>query len=140
MQDISIKDKVFMENENIKISNQLEKKLKAYFKKYVGEKIIKNDETLIKKIASDDEFKNIIQEGNYKVNPLKDGYADINIYISARFGHNLKAEIKNCFNGGSYEDKTYYCVYVEHTLYIGNIKDGVLTDLEGRGGAKIWVI
>ena len=129
MQDINLKDKIFMENENIKVCNIFDKKIKEYFKKYLNEKVVKIDNSLIKKIHDDLEFKNIVNEKNYNVTPLKNGHSQLHIYVSYHYT-SLTATIKICFNGGTYEDKTYYCVYIERTVYIGKIEQGILKEIE----------
>jgi hypothetical protein len=37
-----------------------------------------------------------------------------------------------CLNGGLYEDKTYYCQYFENTVYLGQVKENILQNLNGR--------
>jgi len=43
---------------------------------------------------------------------------------------NLELYIKICFNGGKYEDHTYYCRYVEKSIWLGNTDGFVLNSLE----------
>lgn len=130
MNDITLKDKIFMENENIKIENEIEKKIKSYFKEYIGKKIIINDGTLLKKIREDNRFKEILNEKNYTVKPLNNDFVKLNLFVKSNSGLLLTVNIKLCFNGGNYIDKTYYCVYVEHSLYVGQIKNDILTSIE----------
>lgn len=130
MNNISLADAVFIENQHIKISNEIDNKAKEYFKRYVDTKIFKSDETLLKKIKEDPELKTIIDIKNYNPTPLNGGHVSLNLYIHNGHSYNLQVNIKLCFNGGSYEDKTYYCVYKEHPVYIGKLKDSILIELE----------
>lgn len=125
---MELKDKIFMENENIKIRNEIQEKAKTYFKKYVGEKILISGGVLLKKIKDDVEFKEIINVNNYKIKPLHDGFVSLNIFTNSG-GYSLKIVVKLCFNGGSYDDRTYYCVYVEHVVYVGQVENDVLQDI-----------
>lgn len=129
---MTLKDRIFIENQHIKISNEIDNKTKEYFKKYVGTKIFISGGTLLKKIKEDPELKTIIDIKNYKPMPLNGGHISLNLYIHAGHGYSLQANVKLCFNGGSYEDKTYYCVYIEHPVYIGKLKNKTLTELEPR--------
>jgi len=126
MNNISLKDKVFIENQLIKVSNTLDKKLKDYFKKYESEKILLVNNTLIKKIKEDKELKNILNENNYKISSLNNGHVSLNLYITSGHGYSLFGFVKLCFNGGSYEDKTYYCLYVENYINIGELDKNIL--------------
>ena len=130
MNNISLKDKTFMENQHTKISNKIDNKTKEYFKKYVGTKIIISDGTLLKKIKEDPDLKTITDITNYKPTPLNGGHVSLNLYVHNGYGNSLQINVKLCFNGGSYEDKTYYCVYIEHPVYIGKLKSSILTELE----------
>lgn len=130
MKNISLEETVFMENENIKIWNQLNEKANAFFSKFLNEKIIKTDNSLIKKIKDDNEFKAIMNEKNYKTKPLKNGRVSLTMYVQHQY-NNLEINIKHCFSGGNYEDNTYYCVYVERALYVGETKEGKLIRLDG---------
>ena len=82
MQNINLKDYVFMQNQSIDICNKLKQKLKPYFNNYVGQKVIIGDGSLIKKIKDDPEFNNIKDEKNYKVKALNNNdFVELNIYL-----------------------------------------------------------
>lgn len=136
MQNINLKQKIFMENEHARIFNAIEKKAKNYFKNYVGTKIFISDGTLLKKIKDDIKFKHIIHIENYEPLPLKNGHVSLNLYVSNGHGYNLCIAVKLCFNGGSYDDKTYYCVYIEHLVYIGKLDGNILKEIESKYNKK----
>ena len=127
--EISLKDKIETENQKIKVCQVIEPRLKEYFKKYLDQKIIKTDSTLIQKIKNDPEFIKIIDEKNYNVKPLSNGHVNLSIYVHKTY-YNLVCLIKLCFNGGSYEDNSYYCLYTELNVYIGEVKQQILKTLE----------
>lgn len=129
MNNFNLKQRVFMENEIIKTRNEIGKKASEYFEQYLNEKIVKKDESLIKKIKDDNDFKQIMNSDNYTVKPLKNGYATLTIYTNHKF-NNLMINVKICFNGGKYEDKTYYCTYLNEVIYLGETEDNVLKRLD----------
>jgi len=129
MNNISIKDKVHMENEKIKVCNQIKPKLKAYFEKYLDQKICKNDRSLIQNIKNDAEYLEIVKEVNYKVKPVTNGHVSLSLFCHCQYT-TLKCLVKLCFSGGSYDDKTYYCIYTEQYVYIGEEKNTILSKLE----------
>ncbi len=129
MNDISIKDKVFMENEKIKVCNEISPKLKTYFGTYLNEKICLVDGSLLKKIKDDQEFKDIVDINKYLVKPLPGGHVSLNLFMQ-NTTYNLLCNVKLCFNGGSYDDKTYYCVYTEKAVYVGKQEYNHLLELE----------
>ena len=62
--------------------------------------------------------------------PLKDGFAQ-NSYTFIDAGtSSLWLKVKICINGGSYENRTAYCEYYEHDVYLGTIKDNILVLLD----------
>lgn len=124
-------DRIHMENEHIRVWNEIGPRLAQYFKYKQGEKILKGSNSqLIKKIYDDPKFKAIIDESNYPGNPIPGGNVRLTLYVHPTW-NNLVCVIKHCFSGGSYEDKDnpYYCVYVEHNLYIGELDQDVLASL-----------
>jgi len=135
-EEIKIKDKVYMENEKLKICNEVDIKLKNYFKQYLNEKIFLVDGSLLKKIKEDKAFKDIMEIKNYTVTPLKNGHVSLNMYVH-HTTYNCICYVKLCFNGGSYEDKTYYCIYTEYSVYIGNLENNILKNLDVGPADKI---
>lgn len=49
-------------------------------------------------------------------------YLDISEY-------SIWLKVSLCFSGGKYEDHTYYCSYIEKSVYIGKINNCVLTEI-----------
>ena len=43
--------------------------------------------------------------------------------------YSIRLEYKICLSGGSYDDNTYYCKYFDQSVYLGNLKDQVLTEV-----------
>jgi hypothetical protein len=125
-----------MENEKLKICNQVDSKLKKYFSEYVDKKILLTDNILLKKIKEDQAFKEIMNEKNYTVTPLKNGFVSLHMYMHANT-YSLICNVKLCFNGGSYDDKTYYCVYTEYSVYIGEHENSILKKLDVTGARPL---
>ena len=117
-----LKNKIHMENELIKLYNKIEKPLKDFFKQYKNKKIFKKDGILIKEITENEKFKELLNEKNYKVKPLKNGNATINFIFISKSVYSVLLKIQICFVGGNYEDKTYYCQYIDKYFYIGVVK------------------
>jgi len=136
MNDVSLKDRIFMENQSIKVRNEIAPKLENYFKKFIGEKVLKdNNTTLVKKIKDDPEYLKIVNESNFQIEPVPGGHVQLNIWVTARY-KSISATIKFCFNGGSYETKNYYCCYVEHTIYIAEVEGDTLIKVEHNEPAE----
>jgi hypothetical protein len=128
---MTTEQRIFMENEYIKLHKELEPKLKAYFKNYIGTKIKNADGTLIKKIKSDLEYQKLIDRNAYKITPLSGGFASLNLYVVLDT-YSIRAGLQLCFNGGAYENKTYYCEYVDRSIYIGKLDGGILAELHDQ--------
>jgi hypothetical protein len=43
--------------------------------------------------------------------------------------YSIYLNFKLCFNGGKYEDKTYYCRYFERSVYLGEMDNATLKNL-----------
>lgn len=125
----TLEEKVFMENEIIKIRNQVGKKAKKYFEQYRNQKIIKTNDELLKKIKENKDFKQLMNEQNYTVKPLQNGHATLTLFLTHKYD-NLMINVKICFNGGKYEDNTYYCIYLKEVIYIGETEEQVLKRLD----------
>lgn len=62
--------------------------------------------------------------------PLKTGdfarnhicYLDVSTY-------SIWLKVSLCFSGGSYENKTYYCSYIDKSVYVGKIDNCMLTEI-----------
>jgi hypothetical protein len=74
---------------------------------------------------------------NFDRNPVngKDGehFNTTTAYINLSYGSNMWLNVKTCLNGGDYEAKpysTHYCQYFDKSIYLGEIKDQILTRLE----------
>jgi hypothetical protein len=66
-----------------------------------------------------------------KPNPLPEGFAaNHHAYIKVEY-KSVKLYVKLCFNGGKYDDRTYYCQYFDDVYYLGETDErGVLTVVE----------
>lgn len=65
----------------------------------------------------------------------------LNIHAWVTFsGKSIWLYVKTCYNGGSFEDRTNFCVYVENELYLGETDEsGVLTALATESTRKSWL-
>jgi hypothetical protein len=115
-----IKNKVFMENESRKVLNEILPLYSQILNKYKNQQILKVDKSFLKKV--DDEIRTI--KPSIKINPLNSGDS-VNIsycYLKVDL-YTISLKLNLCFNGGSYEDKTYYCNYYESYKYICDIEN-----------------
>ena len=69
-----------------------------------------------------------IEHLDLKPNPYNNGFAMLHrCYLTLSY-HTLKLEFSICFNGGKYEDHSYYCRYFDKTYYLGESKDNMVLD------------
>jgi hypothetical protein len=91
--------------------------------KFIGKKI----NTLNGKSA-----KFIIDFLNFNANVCKltdnDFASNQGCYFSIS-NYSICLNFKLCFNGGKYEDKTYYCQYFEKSIYLGEMDNTTLKNL-----------
>ena len=124
----NLKNKIYFENEHIKIYNAIEPKIKEFFKNYLNKKIIKADGDLIKEIKNNEKLNQILETKQYLdlIKPLRQNdNVFIHLYIKAQYS-TIKVNIKLCFSGGSYETNDYYCKYIDYYLYIGETEKQIL--------------
>jgi len=119
-----IKLKVLGENETNKVLNSVIPLIQNRLKDYLGNKILKVNQELIKELHTD--INNILenQKKSIKINPFKKGdYAEIQVLYLKSSNYDLSIEISINFSGGSYEDKTYYCYYHKKTSYVCSLEN-----------------
>jgi hypothetical protein len=114
----TLQEKITMEN-NIRIFTGSQKKhLETVFCKYTGLKVLKADNTLIKKIK--DEL-NIDQ--TTKISSIRHGgFSSVSAFIRVSY-RTLWFSVSCCYNGGNYNDDTYYCIYWKDEFYIGDVEE-----------------
>lgn len=93
-----------------KAANELHPVLAEYFRPLVGQTITKKDGTLLERI------KKLLPKFNISPN--------ISVFGSGS-RYSLSFTIKTVMNYG-----THFCTYYEVNLFIGNMRNGVLTDME----------
>jgi len=117
-----------MHNETNKVLNTIAPIVREALKEQVGNKIFKKDGTLTKAFCQ--KISPLLENKKYKVNGFNGGNATIsNLYLSGLY-RSLTLNFKVCFSGGSYENKTYYCEYIEKSFNMGDINDRVLVELK----------
>lgn len=121
--EITIKERVHMENEKRKILNKIDPLIKSYFKQYDKQKIYTVQGELLKKIKDDKIYNTIVNRENYSAEPLPGDHVDINIFMQ-HSQYSFYVTVKLCFSGGSYEDRTNYTVYTETGKYIADLENG----------------
>jgi hypothetical protein len=90
---------------------------------YLGRKVQNKDGTTIKAL------KDKITLGPYTVAPRHPGdHVSTHAFMTLN-NYSLYIDLTICYNGGSYDDRTYYCEYKQFSRYVGNIRDGVLESL-----------
>jgi len=110
-----IKNTVHYENESRKVLNIEAKRISEILKQFEKEQILKKDGSLLKKI------KDLIKFQEYKITPItSEGTATINLFLECNT-YSIILNATLCFNGGSYDDKTYYCDYYKGYKYIAEI-------------------
>jgi len=85
-----------------------------YIKEFVGKKIF----TQIGSKSA--KFKPELLDIQAK--PFLNGFQNTNGFFCKNYD-NLMLSIKICLSGGSYDDKTYYCQYVEKYIWIGDLNN-----------------
>lgn len=120
-----IKREIHKRKELNKVYNANVDLLNKILKEYHQHKFTKTDGTKLKEI--DERLKELIKP---KVEPFKKGHnATISyIYVSVGYG-SVSLKISLCFNGGSYDDKSYYCEYHEDYFYLGYVDKQILRDI-----------
>lgn len=69
-------------------------------------------------------FENYINSTGIKPNYKKEtdrGW--LSTSVSFTTGYSLKMNVQICFNGGSYDNKTYFCYYMNEVIYLGELDD-----------------
>ena len=124
METTRIKEVIFMENELLTIANEEVKRIKAILKPFLDKPVLKVDGSLLKKVKDLIEFNT-----DNRVRPLKKGgHVSLNLWLEPSI-YSIWLRVKLCFSGGSYDDKTYYCMYWENSFYIADIEKLHLKDL-----------
>ena len=117
-----IRDNVFMENELRKVLAAETARLIPVLTKFIGQKILKADNSLCKKVSDA-----LHLEQGEKISPLKQGdFARVHWLHLDTTAYSLYLKAAVNFNGGSYDDKTYYCEYRDDSVYMGEIVNGAL--------------
>ena len=132
--DNRVKENVHMENELRKIFNAELPKVKAVFAEFIGQKVLKVDEThLVKKLID-----KVNLDKTYTIEPLtKDGFVKMNYMYLKTNKYSTYLSISLCFSGGNYDDKTYYCEYRENQYCICDYENGVITKIMPALGLDI---
>jgi hypothetical protein len=120
-----IKNTVHMENEIRKTLNVIAPSIKRRLKELLNTKIVKVDGNPTLKMAQileDTILPTIAPINNHHVNKWQ-------IYYKI-YSDTIYLEVRYCFNGGNYEDHSYYCIYYDGNTLIGTKdKDGILRDV-----------
>jgi hypothetical protein len=87
---------------------------KAHFSQFIGKNIFKVDGSFKQKYEHD----RMTAKGQ-----LPDGtFYGVHYWFEYSY-HTLKMRVKSCINGGTYDDKTYFCQYDDLTIYIFDTND-----------------
>ncbi len=124
-----IKLKVLGENEARRVLNLVVPKMQKFLDKCKGIKILKVNGCFTKEISQgiNDILKPLREQ--IKITPFKQGhYAEISsLYLSATT-YDLSLKLTISFNGGEYEDKTYYCIYYDKPFYLCRVENSRIKD------------
>ena len=116
METNSVKTNCHKENELRKVFNLESNRVKSILRDYVGKKGVKTTTNqLIKKIGIEFDAQLI------KIEPLtKGGFASCHcLYLKIGYS-TIYLSVSLCFNGGSYDDNSYYCIYHKDEYYIAD--------------------
>lgn len=119
-----IKLKILGENEINKVISLIIPKIESRLKTLLGVKIQKVNYCLKKDVA--EEIEQFLKEKReqIKLNPFKKGdYVSISHLYLNPTSYDLSLKISICFNGGKYEDNTYYCSYYSKDYYICSMEN-----------------
>ena len=114
--------RVHAANELNKVSKKELQSVLTQLEKYKGEKIYNIDNSLTKKTP--------VKHLKHIVKPFNRGHAITQSIYLKNTGHSLWLNITVCLNGGSYEDKTNYCIYLKKSFYLGKLDNNILVDVE----------
>lgn len=90
-----------------------------HFRQFLGKDIFKVDGSVKAKF----EHPKLNAKGQ-----LEDGtFYDVHYWFENRHGY-FVIKIKSCINGGSYDDKSYFCIYDEIGQTLFEVKDGLLVE------------
>lgn len=106
---------IHYENQLRRVSNIITPRQRNIFKGLTGEKIINKDGTIAAK------YKELLIIENIQAEPYDNGNAKTSIFYQ-KYGGLLYIVIRICFSGGTYEDKNYYCHYVEKLGLVHNLE------------------
>jgi hypothetical protein len=71
----------------------------------------------------------VINFSKPKPEPLKDGFGMLQCSFLTVNYETLILRLSFCLNGGSYEDRTYYCQYFDRTFEIAKVENFNLTEI-----------
>lgn len=70
----------------------------------------------------------------YEKENIKTDNEGIKKFISFQYwfdmSYSLRMHVKICINGGSYDDNSYYCEYIEKSIHLGDIDGQILKCLD----------
>jgi hypothetical protein len=91
-----------------------------HFRQFVGLDILKTDLSIKKKFQHESlpEFSGILDDGTHFC---------VNYWIECS-QYSFRINIKSCVNGGSYEDRSYFCEYYKDVFYPFDFRDGILCE------------
>jgi len=106
---------IAIKNELLRISKLEIENILPQLQKYLGQKVC---------TQTGKSKKFIINFLNPQPVPLSPGHHATNHHSYLDMDSSVWLKVKLCFNGGSYDDRSYYCVYAEESYYIGQLKNG----------------
>ena len=125
-----VKRIIHKENELRRIATIEIKRITEILKPFLNKPIQKKDYTLLEKIN-----KLIVLDREQHIKPFvaeKGHIAKIqSLYLSGS-EYSLWLKVSICWDGGDYDDKTYYCEYWSNDFYIGTFEKGILSTLNNN--------
>ena len=128
--ETQVKNKVKMSNVAKKIANIEANKVALILTDYVGCKVQKADDSLVKKITDRLNF-----DRDIEIEPLDrtgNDYAKLHCVYIDTSAYSLYMKVSICYNGGSYEasPSTAYCYYEEFSTHIADVEGGMLKSID----------
>ena len=124
---MNVEREIQKENALRQIANSEIERLKSILEPFKGGKVKKADGGLVKKLRDLLQFNK-----ERKIEPLTPtGFASLQCIYVRTTTYSLMLHISICYNGGSYDDNTAYCEYINNDYHLGDIeiKEGILVKL-----------
>lgn len=120
----------------IQANNEHSKQAKKFYlealeqaSKLIGKKV---------KTAKNEAAKNWTVKLEHVKGQINGGFLDVHAWFNFS-GNSIWLNVKTCFNGGSYDNNTAFCHYLNTSMYLGDMENGILTATASEGNRESWL-